>query len=48
MRIERETDNFHLVSFKSMVSLSCIRIPNLGFPVEGTRDDFVSGKAVAN
>ena len=44
VRVEGETDDFHLVAFKSVVTLARIRIPNLSFPVKGARDDFVSVK----
>ena len=40
--VEREADNLHFVALQSVIALSCVRVPNLRLPIEGTCHYLVS------
>ena len=42
--VERQANNLHLVSFESLQTLTCLRIPDLRPLVEATSHNFIATK----
>ena len=42
MWVKAQADNFHFVTFKSVITLSSISVPNLCFSIKWACDNFVS------
>jgi len=40
--VKRETNDFHFMAFKSVVALTSVCVPYLGFFIERARNNFVS------